>query len=424
MQRSIALIDVNNFYVSCERVFNPKLEDVPVVVLSNNDGCAVARSNEVKALGVKMGQPWFQLKDLAKKHGIIAYSSNYTLYADMSDRVMSILSEYSPNQEIYSIDECFLDLTGFREHTNYGQSIRQRIKQWTGLPVCVGIGGTKTLSKLANHVAKKNANFNGVCDLNAFSPTLHDEWLSRIEVVEVWGIGRKLAPKLNKHGIKTVLDLKNANSKRLREEFSVVMEKTIRELNGVPCIELEEISPPKKQIISSRSFGITVKDLKSLEESVSSHIAKAAEKLRRQQSYAGSVHVFITTSRFNKPDENYHNTYKIKLPTQSADTILLTKAALWGLHKIYRSGYKYNKAGVMLSDFVTNENRQNDMFGLRLEDGKSKRLMKVMDQINARMGKGTIKLASEGTDQHWNMKQGSRSQSYTTRWDELVAVNE
>lgn len=422
--RSIALIDVNNFYVSCERVFNPKLEGVPVVVLSNNDGCAVARSNEVKALGVKMGQPWFELKDLAKKHGIIAFSSNYTLYADMSSRVMSILSEFSPNQEIYSIDECFLDLTGFQNQSNYGQGIRQRIKQWTGLPVCVGIGATKTLSKLANHIAKKNPEFSGVCDLNSFSPTQQDDWLNQIEVGEVWGIGRRLAPRLNKHGIKTVLDLKHANSKRLREEFSVVMEKTIWEINGTPCIELEEISPPKKQIISSRSFGATVKDLTSLEESVSLHIAKAAEKLRRQQSYAGSVHVFITTSRFNKPEETYHNDFKIKLPTQSADTILLTKAAIWGLHKIYRRGFKYNKAGVMLSGLVDSDHRQGDMFGLRLEDSKSKRLMKVIDQINARMGKGSVKLGSEGSNQLWKMKQGSRTPHYTTDWDGLVRVDD
>lgn len=424
MPRSIALIDVNNFYVSCERVFNPKLEGVPVVVLSNNDGCAVARSNEVKALGVRMGQPWFELKDLAKRHGIIAYSSNYTLYADMSSRVMSILSEYSPNQEIYSIDESFLELTGFNNLTHYGQGIKKRIKQCTGLPVCVGIGSTKTLSKLANHIAKKNDEFSGVCDLNSLSPALHDDWLNRIDVGEVWGIGRRLAPRLNKHGIKTVYDLKYANSKRLREDFSVVMEKTIREINGTHCIELEEISPPKKQIISSRSYGITVKDLTSLEESVSSHIAKAAEKLRRQQSYAGSVHVFITTSRFNSPEEKYYNDFKIKLPTQSADTILLTKVALWGLHKIYRRGYKYNKAGVMLSDMVDSDHRQADMFGLRLEDSKSKKLMKVIDQINARMGKGTVKLGSEGTDQLWKMKQCSRTPNFTTNWDELIAVIE
>ncbi|SEQ32290.1 DNA polymerase V [Nitrosomonas ureae] len=268
--RSIALIDVNNFYVSCERVFNPKLEDRPVVVLSNNDGCAVARSNEVKALGVKMGQPWFQLKDLARKHGIIAYSSNYTLYADMSNRVMSILAIFSPNQEIYSIDECFLDLTGFKRVSPivYGQRIRKCIRQWTGLPVCVGIGSTKTLAKLANHIAKKNPEFNGVCDLNAMSLRQQEDWFRKIEVGEIWGIGRRLAPKLHEIGIRTVLDLKTASPSQLRARFSVVMEKIIREINGTACIELEEMNPPKKQIVSSRSFGIPVSDLASLEESV------------------------------------------------------------------------------------------------------------------------------------------------------------
>ncbi len=258
MTRSIALVDCNKFYVSCERVFNPGLEGRPVVVLSNNDGCAVARSNEVKALGVKMGAPWFQLKDLARQHGIIAYSSNYALYADMSNRVMSILSAFSPDQEVYSIDECFLDLSGFRRRslTDYGQEIRQRIRQWTGLPVCVGIGASKTLAKLANHVAKKNPQFRGVCDLDAMPPQQQDAWLDRIEVGEVWGIGRQLAPKLQQIGIRSVLDLKRSDPATLNARFSVLMEKTIRELNGVLCIELEEMAAPRQQIISSRSFGV------------------------------------------------------------------------------------------------------------------------------------------------------------------------
>ncbi len=423
--RSIALIDVNNFYVSCERVFNPKLEDKPVVVLSNNDGCAVARSNEVKALGVKMGQPWFQLKDLAKKHGIIAYSSNYTLYADMSNRVMSILAVFSPNQEIYSIDECFLDLTGFRKQNQilYGQHIRQRIKQWTGLPVCVGIGSTKTLAKLANHIAKKNPEFNGVCDLSAMSSQQQDEWFRKIEVGEIWGIGRRLAPKLHEIGIKTVLDLKTASPSQLRARFSVVMEKTIREINGTACIELEEINPPKKQIVSSRSFGIPVSDLASLEESVSLYISRAAEKLRRQQSYAGSVHVNIRTSPFNEKEPFYANSMTISLPRQTDDTRLLTKVALWGLRRIYRSGYRYQKAGVMLSELVPRQYRQLDLFGsVSAADNQSSKLMSVMDQINARMGRGTLKLASEGYKQPWRMKQGNKSPNYTTNWDELICV--
>ncbi|HRB97113.1 MAG TPA: Y-family DNA polymerase [Nitrosomonas sp.] len=422
--RSIALIDVNNFYVSCERVFNPRLEDKPVVVLSNNDGCAVARSNEVKALGVKMGQPWFQLKDLAKKHGIIAYSSNYTLYADMSNRVMSILAVFSPNQEIYSIDECFLDLTGFRKQNQilYGQHIRQRIKQWTGLPVCVGIGSTKTLAKLANHIAKKNPEFNGVCNLNAMSSQQQDEWFRKIEVGEIWGIGRRLSPKLREIGIKTVLDLKTASPSQLRARFSVVMEKTIREINGTACIELEEINPPKKQIVSSRSFGMPVFDLASLEESVTLYISRAAEKLRRQQSYAGSIHVSIRTSPFNEKEPYYANSMTIALPRQTDDTILLTKVALWGLRKIYRRGYQYQKAGVMLSELVPRQYRQLDLFGSASADTKSSQLMSIIDQINARMGRGTLKLASEGYKQPWRMKQGNKSPNYTTSWDELICV--
>ncbi|PXW85007.1 DNA polymerase V [Nitrosomonas sp. Nm84] len=423
--RSIALIDVNNFYVSCERVFNPKLEGRPVVVLSNNDGCAVARSNEVKALGVKMGQPWFQLQDLARKHGIIAYSSNYALYADMSNRVMSILGMFSPEQEIYSIDECFLDLTGFKRHshTGYGQKIRKRIKQWTGLPVCVGIGSTKTLAKLANHIAKKNLEFNGVCDLNSLSPQQQEDWFSKIEVGEIWGVGRRLAPKLHEIGIKTVWDLQTASPSQLRARFSVVMEKIIREINGTSCIELEEINPPKKQIVSSRSFGIPVSDLASLEESVSLYISRAAEKLRRQQSYAGSVHVSIRTSPFNEKEPYYANGMTIALPRQTDDTRLLTKVALWGLRRIYRRGYQYQKAGVMLSELVSRQYRQLDLFGsISAADNQSSKLMSVMDHINARMGRGTIKLASEGFKQPWKMKQGNKSPNYTTNWDELICV--
>ena len=420
--RSFALIDVNNFYVSCERVFDPKLEGKPVVVLSNNDGCAVARSNEVKELGVKMGQPWFQFKDQAKKHEVLVYSSNYTLYADMSSRVMNILSTFSPNQEVYSIDECFLDLTGFRNLSNYGQNIKQTIKQWTGLPVCVGIGSSKTLAKLANHIAKKNKRFDGVCDLNSMTPYEQEYLFKNIEVGELWGIGRRLAPKLNSIKIRTVYDLKHASPTDLRNKFSVVMEKMIRELNGTACIELEEVSPPKKEIISSRSFGIKVTDLASLEEAVSLYMNRAAEKLRRQRSYAGEVHVFINTSRFNEPKENYANSIRIPLPTQTASTIVLTKAAVWGLRKIYRRGYKYQKAGVMLSGLVDAETRQTDLFGLVPKGYTSQALMNVVDSINHRMGQGTVRLASEGFKKPWSMRRENKSRNYTTDWDELVCV--
>jgi len=316
-QRSIALIDVNNFYVSCERVFNPKFIGKPVVVLSNNDGCAVARSNEVKALGIGMAAPWFKFKDLAKQHGIVAMSSNYALYADMSNRVMSILRQFSPNQEVYSIDESFLDLTGFqsRDLIQYGQQMRKRILKWTGLPVCVGIGSTKTLSKLANHCAKKRPVFNSVCNFNTMSPEELDGLLGQVDVGEIWGVGRKLAPKLQALGFNTVLDLKRANPERLRQQFSVVMEKTIRELNGTVCIEMEEISPLKKQILRSRSFDNPVRDYNSLAESITLYMSIAAEKLRRQQSYAGAVYVFISTSPFKLDESFYNNGMVIPLPS-------------------------------------------------------------------------------------------------------------
>lgn len=423
--RAIALVDVNNFYVSCERVFNPSLEGKPVVVLSNNDGCAVARSNEVKALGVRMGEPWFKLKDLARQHGIVAYSSNYALYANMSNRVMKILSGFSPDHEVYSIDECFLDLTGFQhlDLTDYGQTIRQRIRQWTGLPVCVGIGPTKTLAKLANHIAKKNPEFNGVCDLNAMSAEASASWLSRIEAGEVWGIGRKLAPRLAEMGIHTVLDLKDADPVMMRTRFSVVMEKTIRELNGVVCIDLEEMAAPKKQIISSRSFGIAVTDLDSLMESVTLYISTAAEKLRRQQSYAGVVSVSIRTSPFNERAPYYANSMSIPLPSPTDDTMRLVKAALWGLKRLYRPGYKYQKAGVMLTELVPSAGRQRGLFEeTSATDVRKAKLMKVMDEVNRDMGKRTLIIASQGMSQPWKMKQGNKSPSYTTKWAEIKEV--
>ena len=340
--RIIALVDCNNFYVSCERVFNPKLVDRPVVVLSNNDGCAVARSNEVKAMGVKMGTPWFKMKDLARQEGIVACSSNYALYADMSNRVMSILAHYSPCQEVYSIDECFLDLTSSpnSDLCQYGQDIREQVRQWTGLPVCVGISSTKTLAKLANHIAKKNPQFSGVCDLNAMTTEERDNWFSRMGVGEVWGVGSRLSLKLGELGISSVLDLKRADPAMLRSRFSVMMEKTNRELNGMVCIEMEEISPSKKQIMSSRSFGVPVSDLQSLEESVALYAARAAEKLRRQKSYSGSVQVSIQTSPFNPTVPYYGNSIRVSLPTSTDDTMQIAKAALWGLKRIYRAGYR------------------------------------------------------------------------------------
>lgn len=422
--RSIALIDVNNFYVSCERVFNPKLKTKPVVVLSNNDGCAISRSNEVKALGISMGAPWFRMQDLVKQHGIVGLSSNYALYADMSNRVMSILRDFSPNQEVYSIDECFLDLTGFSfvNLVDYGQAMRNRILDWTGLPVCVGIGSTKTLAKLANHCAKKQPTFNGVCNFNALTDDALTELLARLPVGEVWGVGRKLAPKLNALGIHTALDLKKTDPHRIRQQFSVVMQKTVMELNGAVCIELEEISPPKKQILSSRSFGQSVADYNSLAESITLYMSRAAEKLRKQGSCAGSVFVYIRTSPF-KPDEpQYSNGLMIPLPTPTDDTRQLVKNALWGLKRIYRAGFRYAKAGVMLGELVSTNEVQQDLFGANQVGTRTSELMNVLDAINKKMGRDSIKLASEGFKRPWKMKQGNKSPNYTTKWNDIPPV--
>ena len=423
MNRSIALIDVNNFYVSCERVFNPKLKNKPVVVLSNNDGCAISRSNEAKALGVVMGAAWFKMQELVKQHGIIGLSSNYALYADMNNRVMTMLNDFSPNQEVYSIDECFLDLTGFnRDLREYGQEMRSRILKWTGLPVCVGVGATKTLAKLANHIAKKQSQFDGVCNLNQLAEDEVNKVFSNIEVGEVWGVGRRLALKLKDLGISTVLDLKRADPEYLRGQFSVVMAKTVSELNGIVCIELEEIAPPRKQILSSRSFGHTVRDFNSLAESITFYMSRAAEKLRKQNAFAGSVHVYIRTSPFKLDEPHYSNGMTIPMPSPSDDSRQLVKIALWALKRIYRPGFNYAKAGVMLSEILPKAGVQNDLFSQPATNLKSEALMSAIDAINRKMGRESIKLASEGFKRPWKMRQENKSPNFTTDWNDVLTA--
>jgi DNA polymerase V len=419
--RNIALIDVNNFYVSCERSFNPALKSNPVIVLSNNDGCVISRSNEAKALGIKMGEPWFKCQDLVNKHKIKGLSSNYALYADMSNRVMTILSDFSPHQEVYSIDECFLDLTGFEKKNlvEYGQQMRSRILKWTGLPVCVGIGASKTLAKLANHIAKKQTQFNGVCNLNQLPEDALNRLFSELDVGEVWGVGRKLAIKLKALGIHTVMDLKQANSEYLRQQFSVVMEKTVRELNGTVCIELEEIVPPRKQILSSRSFGHPVRDFNSLAESISLYMSRAAEKLRSQHALANIVQVYIRTSPFKLDEAQYGNGMTIPLPAPTDDTRQLVKVAIWALKRLYKPHFNYAKAGVCLSDIIPRASAQFDLFASEQSNSRSTRLMSAMDCINAKMGRESIKLASEGFARPWKMKQGNKSPNYTTHWDQI-----
>jgi DNA polymerase V len=416
---SIAIIDVNNFYVSCERVFNPKLENKPVVVLSNNDGCAISRSNEAKALGIKMGTPWFKFKEFAKQENVTALSSNYTLYLDMSHRVMTLLSKFSPDQEVYSIDESFLDLTSFKSKDliQYSQQIKTKIKQWTGLPVSIGIGSTKTLSKLANHIAKKNSSFKGVCNLNVMDQDTLETWMSHIPVNEVWGVGRSLALKLNQLGIISVLDLKLADPDYIRQQFSIVLEKTVRELNGLICMELKDIAEPNKEIMVSRSFGRRVKDKQELIEAVTAYTSRAAERMRKQESVATSLYIYIRTSPHDDKKQ-YANGINIPLFQPTDDSMTLTNAALLGLDYIYREGFDYQKAGVTLCNLTSKDKMQGNLF----KDTIAHSRMKIMDTINQRW-KGKLKLGSEGVTKEWEMKAQFKSRNYTTDWDQLMIAS-
>ena len=421
-----ALVDVNNFYVSCERVFAPKLEGVPMVVLSNNDGCAVARSAEVKALGVKMATPWFQMKDLAKQHGIQAYSSNYTLYGDMSNRVVEVLRKFTPNLEVYSIDESFLQietvLKQYADPTSLGQIIKQDVKDTTGLPVCVGIGASKTLAKLANHLAKKHPQFSGVCDISSMPKEALYQWMSETAVGEVWGIGRQLSKKLKVLRINTVFDLLQASPQSMRQQFGVVVERICYELRGVSCLELEEVAPAKQQIVSSRSFGKPVISMEQLAESVASHTARGAEKLRSQQSVTGALTIFVQTNPHKPFEPQHHQSITVALVDPSDNTLTLTTAALKGLKQIYKTGFKYKKAGVMFSLLADKPTVQQSLFDDVQVKGKSAHLMKAMDSINSRFGNAVIRTAVSGTTQDWKMRSGNRSPNYTTQWDELPVV--
>lgn len=421
----LALVDCNNFYVSCERVFNPKLEGKPVVVLSNNDGCAVARSNEVKALGIKMAEPWFKIKDIAKRHGIIALSSNYSLYGDMSARVMAILSTFSPQQEVYSIDECFLDLTGFPADNlvTYGQEIRRTVRQSVGIPVCVGIADTKTLAKLANHCAKKGlAGAEGVCDFGRLDEAQRSAVFSNLAVGEVWGIGRRISARLNELGIKTVEDLRRSDPEYIRQQFSVVVERTVKELNGIPCIELEEAGTPRQQIMVSRSFGMPVTSLQDLIESVTSYAVTAAEKLRHDRSVAASLCVFIQSNPFKENEPQYSRSMVMPLTQPTDDTIKLVNAAIAGLKAIHRPGYRYKKSGVLLMGLHPKANLQASLFDEPQEQSKASGMMSVMDEINRKMGKGSLTIAAAGVRPLWAMRRESKSPDYTTDWAELPVV--
>ena len=414
----IALVDCNNFYASCEQLFQPQLLGRPLVVLSNNDGCVVARSAEAKALGIPMGAPWHTLKDLARRHGVVAISSNYTLYADLSARVMRILSHYSPVQEVYSIDECFLDLSGDPSPTRSAHTIHWEVARLTGIGVGVGVAATKTLAKFANHCAKKRPEFAGVCPLFELSPAEINRLLAWAPVGEVWGVGGKITARLGDLGIRTALDLKRAAPARMRSAFSVTLERTVRELNGETCLGLMAGPSTRKQILSSRSFCQLIAELSPLEEAVASHATRAAEKLRRQDLVTGTVGVFLKTNPFRKDQPQYEGGLNMPLPPTS-DTRLIAQTALKGLRALYRPGFAYHKAGVLLTDLVLSGQRQADLFEDPVQRDKSQALMKAIDRINAAIGGGTVKLLAEGTSPSWAMRSEKRSSRFTTRLGEL-----
>lgn len=421
-----ALVDVNNFYVSCECAFNPKLEGVSMVVLSNNDGCAVARSAEAKALGIKMGEPWHKLKDLARQNGVLAYSSNYTLYGDMSQRAVDVLSGFTPHLEVYSVDESFLQIESalklYPSATDMGQQIRQRMKQWLGLPVCVGIGPTKTLAKLANHMAKKMPQFNGVCDLHAIPRAERVKLMSNIDVGEVWGVGKRNAVRLNDMGIYTVLDLRNTKPAEIRKHFSVVMERTCQELRGVPCLELEDVVPDKQQIMSSKSFGQPVVFVQDLCEAISTYVERATQKLRAQKSLAGGLYVFLRTNPFDPKAEQYSANQHVSFGIPTDDTRAISDLAIQVIKHLYKPGYVYKKAGVMLTGLTDIVSHQHDLFTDTSMLEKSSKLMKALDEINGRFGRDSLICASSGFERTWAMKCENRSPRFTTKWTELPTV--
>ena len=421
--RVYALCDANSFYASCEKVFRPDLRDKPVVVLSNNDGCVIAQSKEAKAmLDLYMCRPWFEVEEQARKLGVVAFSSNYELYANMSNRFMATLRQFTPRQEVYSIDESFLDLTGVKkDFIAYGTEIKDTVMQWTGLPICVGFGSTKTLAKLANHCAKKQAHMNGVCDFTSKSQLELDNHMQALPVSKVWGIGSKLEAKLNKLGIHDVLRLKRANPKRIRDEFGVLLERTIKELNGESLLELEESLPEAKQVMSSRSFGVRVNTLTELVEAVSFHACNACARLRKHELYANAVYVFIQNSPFDKA-EYYGASSVIPLPAPTDNSMQITRAALWALKRIYKENIYYQKAGVMLMELVPNEGQQTDLFGFTKGEGRASTLMSTIDSINQKYSKGTIKLASEGVHKPWAMRRNYKSPNYTGDWGELPRI--
>ncbi len=425
-QKLFALIDCNNFYVSCERAFNASLQNTPTIVLSNNDSCVVARSNEAKKLGIKMGQPVFEIEGLIRKHHIQVFSSNYTLYADISDRVMSVLSQFSPHMEIYSIDEAWLELTGqaIDDLTEFGRAIKARVFQHTGIPVSVGIASTKSLTKIANELVKTDPSYHGVLDLTGYSEEQIDDLLAKVEIKDVWGIGHKYALFLRNYGITTAKELKYADEKWIRKYLTVTGARIVLELRGISCNSLEAVRPPKQGIMCAKTFGREITTFDELSEAISTYAVRATEKLREQDSVTSCLTVFIKTNTFKQNIEQYANSFTVELAYPTAYTPDIIKQALTGLKAMYRPNLSYYKAGVMLTRITPQSSLQPDLFGEFnvLEHYRQARLMMIVDAINRIYGRDTLVFAIQGVSPRWKMRQLKLSNQFTTRWSDLLRV--
>lgn len=421
MNKIFALVDCNSFYVSCERVFNPAVNQKPVVVLSNNDGCAISRSNEAKRIGIGMGAPIFKCQDLVKVHDVKVFSANFVLYGDMSNRVMAVLSGFTPNLEIYSIDEAFLSLQGF-EHLgleDYAREIRKVVKRQTGIPVSIGVAPTKTLAKVANHYAKDHPETNGVFTLMTEEDI--ELILSQTAVGEVWGIGKEKAIFLERNGMKTAWELRNAPDEWIKKHLTIVTLRTVWELRGISCLSLEEVQPNKKAIATTRTFGYDVSRLAEMEEAVSAYVSRSAEKLRRQRSLAGHIQVYVETNPF-KDTPYYRNSAGTVISPTTAYSPHLIKAAKRLLKRIYREGLRYKSCGVILTNLCPQTNEQDYLFEEKYQGSARHRLMDIMDSYNRQTNGGKILIAAEGLGKPWFMKQTNKSKRFTTRWDELLEV--
>ena len=417
-----ALIDCNSFYASCEKIFRPDLKDRPVVILSNNDGCVIARSSEAKKMGVSMTQPWYQVKDQYLSKGGVVFSSNYELYADISNRVMNVLSDLCPEIDIYSIDEAFLDLRSFKKNidlVNFSYDCKRKIREWVGIPVSIGIAPTKTLAKLANKVAKDDPRFDGVVILS--EPKIIRHFLRSMPVEKIWGIGKRLTARLGNIGVKTAYDLTKIDSRLIGDNFNVVLERTVRELKGQSCITLHDFMEPKKQIMVSRSFGRSIRSKNLLSEAISFHASRAAEKLRYEKQKCRLITTFIRSNRFNTKVKQIYASRSLELIHPTDDTRIIIKSANRILEKIYANGYQYAKAGILLSDFTDSYGYQMSLFDKKRDEKSASKLMETIDYINL-MEIAKVGFGNQGYRNTWKMKREVKSQRYTTKIDEIPMI--